>query len=45
MNPENDELLEKEIDKLIEIYEMLISQPTPEEEEDAQKDLLNILKE
>ena len=44
MNPENDELLEKEIDKLIEIYEMLISQPTPEEEEDAQKDLLNILK-
>ena len=40
---ENDELLKKEIDKLIEIYEMLISQPSPEEEEDAQKDLLVIL--
>jgi len=41
---ENDELLEKEIDKLIEIYEMLISQPTPEEEEEAQRDLLVILR-
>jgi len=41
---ENDELLEKEIDKLVEIYEMLISQPTPEEEEDAQRDLLVILR-
>ncbi len=41
---ENNELLEKEIDKLIEIYEMLISQPTPEEEEDAQRDLLVILR-
>ncbi len=41
---ENEELLETEIDKLIEIYEMLISQPTPEEEEQAQRDLLNILK-
>ena len=40
---ENDELLEKEIDKLVEIYEMLISQPTPEEEEDAQRELLVIL--
>ncbi len=40
----NNELLKKEIDKLIEIYEMLISQPTPEEEEDAQRDLLVILK-
>ncbi len=45
MIKENDELLEKEIDKLIEIYEMLISQPTPEEEEQAQRDLLVILKE
>ena len=41
---ENEELLEAEIDKLIEIYEMLISQPTPEEEEQAQRDLLVILK-
>ena len=40
---ENEELLEKEIDKLVEIYEMLISQPTPEEEEDAQRELLVIL--
>ena len=44
MVSENDELLEKEIDKLIEIYEMLISQPTPEEEEEAQRDLLVILR-
>ena len=41
---ENEELLENEIDKLIEIYEMLISQPTPEEEEQAQRDLLVVLR-
>ena len=39
-----DPKLRKDLEKVLEIYKILIKEPDPEDEEDAQKDLLKIFK-